>query len=131
MTSLSSLLIIAQENGKVKMIRCNLQKSKDSGLYYLLSQLKIHHFKALKWYGPSVEITDLTKPKQKSRVIGPCAHFSSMDHKKNIGGNLMPNILEDLYYENISPSERWTRAENRKIYRTPPLRYDEIAKEEF
>jgi len=43
----------------------------------------------------------------------------------------MPNILEDLYYENISPSERWTRAENRKIYRTPPLRYDEIAKEEF
>ena len=43
----------------------------------------------------------------------------------------MPNILEALYYGNISPSERWTRAENRIIYRNPPLRYDEFAKEEF
>ena len=34
-----------------------------------------------------VEITDLTKPQIKPSIYGTCAHFLSMDHKKNIGGN--------------------------------------------
>ncbi len=83
------------------MIRCNLQKSKDSGLYYLLSQLKIHHFKALKWYGPTGD-NGFDRTTKKSSVIGTCAHFSSM-----------------------------TRIENRIIYRNPPSQYNGIAKEDF
>ena len=60
-----------------------------------------------------VEITDLTKPQVISCIIGTCAHFSSMDHKKNIGGNLMTNILENLYYGNITPSQRSVRPNSR------------------
>ena len=59
-----------------------------------------------------VEITDLTKPPIKSSINGTCAHFSSTDHKKNIGGNLMPNILEDLYYGNLSPCHRAIRPDS-------------------
>ena len=36
-----------------------------------------------------------------------------MDHKKNIGGNPMPNILEDLYYGNLLPCQRTIRPDSR------------------
>ena len=60
-----------------------------------------------------VEITDLTKAQTKPSIYGTCAHSSSMDHKKNIGGNPMPNILEDLYYGNLSPCQRTVRPDSR------------------
>ena len=56
-----------------------------------------------------VEITDLTKPQKYQVFTAPRAHSSSTDQKKNTGGNLMPNILEDLYYGNVSPCERRVR----------------------
>ena len=49
---------------------------------------------------------------RKASIYGTCAHFSSIDHKKNIGGNPMPNILEDLYYGNLSPSQRIVRPDS-------------------
>ena len=56
------------------MIHCKLQKSKDSGLYYLLSQLKIHHFKLLKHYGPSGD-NGFDQTTTKSSIYGTCAFF--------------------------------------------------------
>ena len=50
---------------------------------------------------------------KKSSIYGTCAHFSSKDHKKITGGNLMPNILEDLYYGNLTPCQRAVRPGSR------------------
>ena len=69
---------------------------------------KIHYFKVLKWYGPSGD-NGFDQTTTKPSIYGTCAHFSSEDQKKNTGGNLMPNILEDLYYGNLSPCQRATR----------------------
>jgi len=59
-------------------------------------------------HGPSGD-NGFDQTTTKPSIYGTCAHFSSMDHKKITGGNPMPNILEDLYYGNISPNERRVR----------------------
>ena len=63
-------------------------------------------------YGPSGD-NGFEQTPIKSSIYGPCAHFFSMEHKKTTGGNLMPNILEDLYYGNISPCQRAVRPGSR------------------
>jgi hypothetical protein len=52
---------------------------------------KIHHFKVLKWYGPSGD-NGFDQTTTKSSIYGTCAHFSSMDQKQAGLICLLPKI---------------------------------------